>query len=79
MGRRLTDPQFLGVMAERKPGWDLDERGQFLLLEVAERDLAWVLECCREHAEGAWHMLRDGAAVLFEREHDHAFVRLACL
>ena len=36
------------------PGWNLDEEGRFLLLPVAERDLTWVLECCREHAEGDW-------------------------
>jgi hypothetical protein len=78
-GRRLTDAQFLAVLAAPKTTWDLDPEGHFLLLPVAERDLAWVLECCQEHAEGRWHMLRDGAAVLFERAHDLAFVRFACL
>jgi hypothetical protein len=78
-GRRLTDPQFLALLAEPRTTWDLDPEGHFLLLPVAERDLAWVLECCQEHAEGRWHMLRDGAAVLFERADDLAFVRFACL
>jgi hypothetical protein len=78
-GRRLTDPQFLAVLAEPRTTWDLDPEGRPLLLPVTERDLAWALECCDEHAEGRWHMLRDGAAVLFERADDLAFVRFACL
>jgi hypothetical protein len=78
-GRRLTGPEFLAVLAEPVTSWDLDPEGRFLLLPVAERDLAWVLDCCDEHAEGRWHMLRDGGGVLFERAHDLAFVRFACL
>jgi hypothetical protein len=40
MARRLTDEEFLAVLAAPRPGWDRDERGDFLLLPVAERDLA---------------------------------------
>jgi hypothetical protein len=79
MHRRLSDPQFLAVLAEPRPKWDLDEQGRFLLLPVAERDLAWALECLREHAGRAYHVLRDGEAVLFEDAHDHAFLRLVTL
>jgi hypothetical protein len=75
----LTDAQFLAVLAEPRTTWDLDPERRFLLLPVAERDGAWVLDCCQEHAEGEWYMLRDGTAVLFERAHDLAFVRFACL
>ncbi len=52
--RRLCDHEFLSVLAEPepRPGWVLDEGGRFLLLPLAERDLAWVLECYREDAEG---------------------------
>jgi hypothetical protein len=78
-GRRLTDAQFLALLAEPRTGWDLDAAGRFLRLPVAERDLAWVLECCQEHAEGCWYMPRDSTAVLFERAHDLPFVRFACL
>ena len=77
--RRLSDQEFLSVLTAPGPGWDLDEEGRFLLLPVAERDLAWVLECCREHAEGDWHLLRDGDAVLFARAHAIAFARFLAL
>jgi hypothetical protein len=80
-GRRLSDPEFLAVLAAPAPppGWDLDEGGRFLLLPLAERDLAWMLECCREEAEGDWHVLRDGGAVVFARERDLAFARFLAL
>ena len=80
-GRRLSDHEFLSLLAApaRAPGWDLDEQGRFLLLPLAERDLAWMLECCREHVEGDWHLLRTGEAVLFARERDHAFARYLTL
>ncbi len=41
-GRRLYDQDFLYVLGEPGPrtGWDLDEGGCFLLLPLAERDLA---------------------------------------
>lgn len=80
-GRRLSDHEFLSVLAEPgpRPGWDLDEGGRFLLLPLAERDLAWMLECCREHAEGDWHLLGGGDAVLFARERDLAFARYLAL
>jgi hypothetical protein len=38
-----------------------------------------VLECCREEAEGDWHVLRDGDAVVFARERDLAFARFLAL
>jgi hypothetical protein len=80
-GRRLSDHEFLSVLAEPgpPPGWDLDGEGRFLLLPLAERDLAWMLECCREEAEGDYHVLRDGSAVLFARERDLAFARFLAL
>ena len=82
-GRRLSDHEFLAVLAAPAPapppGWDLDEGGRFLLLPLAERDLAWVLECCREEAEGDYHVLPDGAAVVFARERDPAFARYLAL
>ncbi len=79
-GRRLSDHEFLAVLAApAPPGWDLDERGRFLLLPVAERDLAGVLEYCRDDAEGDWHVLRDGEAVLFARERDLALARYLTL
>ncbi len=80
-GRRLSDQQFLAMLAAPAPppGWDLDEAGRFLLLPLAERDLAWVLECCREDAEGDYHVLRDGDAVVFARERDLAFARFLTL
>ena len=73
--RRLSDQEFLSLLAEPgpPPGWDLDEEGRFLLLPLAERDLAWMLECCREEAEGDYHVLPDGGAVVFARERDLAF------
>ena len=80
-GRRLSDHEFLTVLAAPAPppGWDVDEEGRFLLLPLAERDLAWMLECCREHAEGDWHLLRDGDAVLFARARAIAFARFLAL
>jgi hypothetical protein len=80
-GRRLSDDEFLAVLAapEPPPGWQLDEGGRFLLLPVAERDLAWMLEYCRDDAEGDWHLLRDGEAVVFARERDLAFARYLTL
>ena len=80
-GRRLSDHEFLSLLAapEPRPGWDLDEGGRFLLLPLAERDLAWMLESCREDAEGDYHVLRDGDAVLFARERDLAFARFLAL
>ena len=80
-GRRLSDQEFLTVLAAPAPppGWQLDEGGGFLLLPLAERDLAWMLECCREEAEGNYHVLRDGDAVVFARERDLAFARYLAL
>ena len=80
-GRRLSDQEFLSILAEPgpRPGWDLDEEGRFLLLPLAERDLAWMLDTCREDAEGDYHVLRDGDAVLFARERDLAFARFLAL
>ena len=77
--RRPSDQEFLSVLAEPEPGWDLDEGGRFLLLPLAERDLAWMLECCREEAEGDWHVLGDGDAVVFARQRDFAFARFLAL
>lgn len=82
-GRRLSDDEFLVVLAAppepgSSGGWDLDERGRFLVLPVAERDLARTLECCREDTEGDWHVLR-GEAVVFARGRDHAFARFLAL
>ena len=76
-GRRLSDQEFLAVLAApaSPPGWQLDEGGRFLLLPLAERDLAWTLESCREDAEGEYHVLADGGAVVFARERDFAFAR----
>ena len=80
-GRRLSDQEFLALLAAPAlpPGWDLDKEGRFLLLPLAERDLAWMLECCREDAEGEYHVLHDGEAVLFARERDLAFARYLTL
>ncbi len=80
-GRRLSDQEFLSVLGdpELRPGWDLDAEGRFLLLPLAERDLAWMLECCREEAEGDYHVFRDGDAVVFARERDLAFARFLTL
>ena len=79
--RRLSDHEFLSVLAEPRPGpgWDLDGEGRFLLLPLAERDLAWIMESCREEAEGDWHVLRDGGAVVFARERDLPFARYLTL
>ena len=57
----------------------MDEEGHFLLLPLAERDLAWMLDSCREEAEGDYHVLRDGDAVVFARERDLAFARYLAL
>ena len=80
-GHRLSDQEFLSVLAAPAPplGWDLDDEGRFLLLPLTERDLAWMLECCREEAEGDYHVLRDGGAVVFARERDLAFARYLTL
>ena len=80
-GRRLSDQEFLALLAAPAPplGWDLDEDGRFLLLPLAERDLAWMLECCREEAEGDYCVLPDGGAVVFARERDLAFARYLAL
>jgi len=80
-GRRLSDQEFLSVLAALAPppGWQLDEGGRFLLLPLGERDLAPVLEGCREDAEGDWHVLGDGEAVVFARERDLAFARYLTL
>ena len=75
-GRRLSDHEFLALLAEPAPPWDLDGEGRFLPLPLAERDLAWALECCRGEAEGDWYVLGGGEAVLFARERDLAFARL---
>jgi hypothetical protein len=42
-GRRLSDQEFLSALAATAPppGWQLDEGGRFLLLSLAERDLAF--------------------------------------
>ncbi len=79
--RRLCDHEFLAVLAEPapRPGWDLDEGGRFLVLPLAERDRASVLESCREDAEGDWHALGGGEAVVFARERDYAFARYLTL
>ncbi len=78
-GRRLSDHDFLSALSAPKPGWALDEAGRFLLLPIADRDLAWMLERCREHAEGDYHVLRDGDGVVFACERDFAFARLLAL
>ncbi len=80
-GRRLSDQEFLALLAapEPPPGWDLDEGGRFLLLPLPERDLAWMLEACREEAEGDYYVFRDGDAVVFARERDLAFARYLTL
>ena len=46
---------------------------------MAERDLAWMLESCREEAEGDYCVRPDGAAVVFARERDLAFARFLAL
>jgi hypothetical protein len=81
-GRRLSDQELLAVLAAPEPGppgWDLDEKGRFLLLPLAERDLAWMLDCCQDTAEGEWHLLPDGNTVLFARAPDLAFARYLTL
>jgi hypothetical protein len=80
-GRRLSDQEFIAMLAasESRSRWDLDEEGRFLLLPLAERDLAWMLECCGEHSEGDYYVLGGGEAVLFEREHDFAFAHFLIL
>ena len=80
-GRRLSEEEFLSLLAASAPppGWQLDAGGRFLLLPLAERDLAWTLECCREEAEGDYHVLPDGGAVVFARERDLAFARYLAL
>ena len=80
-GRRLSDHEFLAVLAAPTPppGWDLDEQGRFWSLPVVERDLAWVLESCREETEGEWYVLPDGGAVVFARERDLAFAHYLTL
>ncbi len=80
-GGRLSDQEFLSVLAAPAPppGWDLDEEGRFLLLPLAERDLAWMLESCREDTEGDYHVLRGGDGVVFARERDLAFARFLAL
>ena len=80
-GGRLSDQEFLSMLAAPAPppGWDLDQGGRFLLLPVAERDLAWMLECCREETEGDYHVLGCGNAVVFARERDLAFARYLAL
>ena len=51
-GRRLPDQEFLSFLAGPgpPPGWQLDEEGRSLLLPLAGRDLAWMLERRREDA-----------------------------
>ena len=78
-GRRLSEHEFLAVLAAPRPGWDLDGQGRFLLLPLAERDLAWVLESCREDAEGDYHVLGGSEAVLFACERDLNFLRVLTL
>jgi hypothetical protein len=58
--RRSAAPVTLPAEAALGPGWE----GRFLLLPIAERDLAWMLERCREHTRG---------------RHDLAFARLLAL
>ena len=49
------------------------------MLPMVERDLAWMLDCCREHTEGDYYVLPGGEAVVFARERDFAFARLLAL
>ena len=76
---RLSDQEFLSLLAAPGPGWDLDAEGRFLVLPVAERDLAWTLDCCREHTEGDYYVLPGGDGVVFARERDLAFARYLIL
>jgi hypothetical protein len=78
-GRRLSDQEFLAILTAPEPPWDLDSDGRFLLLPLAERDLAWMLESCREEAEGDYYVLGGGEAVLFARERDLNFARYLTL
>jgi len=67
------------VLAAAEPAWDLDGEGRFLLLPLNEHDLAWVMESCREDAEGDHHLLGSGEAMLFARERDLNFARYLTL
>ena len=80
-GRRLSDQEFLSLLAAPAPppDWDLEGEGRFLLLPLPERDLAWMLEACREDAEGDYYVFRGGDAVVFARERDLAFARYLAL
>jgi len=78
-GRRLSDGEFLALLAAPEPAWDLDGEGRFLLLALDERDLAWIMESCREDTEGDYHLLGSGEAVLFARERDLNFARCLTL
>ena len=78
-GRRLSDSEFLALLAAPEPGWDLDGGGRFLLLPLAARALAPVLAFCREDAEGDSHLLGGAEAVLFARERDRAFATYLAL
>ena len=80
-GHRLSDQEFIALLAmpEPRPQWDINDEGCFLLLPVAERDRAWIAECCREDIEGDYHVLGNGEAVLFQRERDFAFARVLTL
>ena len=40
-GRRLSDQEFLSVLAAPRPGWDLDEEGR---RELAAAGLRWLAE-----------------------------------
>jgi len=78
-GRRLSDREFLALLGAPEPACDLDGEGCFLVLPLDERDLAWVMESCREDAEGDYHLLGSGEAVLFARERDLNFARYLTL
>ena len=78
-GRRLSDQEFLTLLAAPEPNWDLDSVGRFLLMPLDERDLAWVLEFCRDDAEGDHYVLDGGEAVLLARERDLNFARYLTL
>ncbi len=79
-GRRLSDQEFLALLAAPGPPrtWDLDKGGRFLLLPLAPDDLAWVVECCGDTAEGEHHVL-GREAVVFARERDLLFARYLAL
>ncbi len=78
-GRRLSDQELLALLAAPEPTWDLDGQGRFLLLPLDERDPAWVLEFCREDAEGDHYVLGGGEAVLLAHERDFNFARYLIL